>query len=310
MNTLYSTRKPFYNLKGLLFLLIFLVLFNILFTVAGSLLAGLVNHLSFREVRELLNHPDGSAVSINISRLVNAVSIVGYMLVPVLLFVVVNQSSVVYEGGLKKTPSPRFVLIAILITALAIPAMESIMELMKALPFPDGVKYYAERFESARTGSINNILDMHEWPEFFVCLFVLALLPAMLEELMFRGVVLNILKHSISRTWLAVVLQALIFALLHFSIYELPSIFLMGLMFGFIAIWTGTIWYGVIMHFLFNGTSVFLEFLNHRQFDRTGISGNYSNPHISPAMAIGGILAMLLLLHLFHRETTEVHGEE
>ena len=302
-------RKPgtgaFYSNQGLAFVLIFVFLFNILFHFVALYLAALVFRHDFTSIKNLLIQPDGSALAINLSRFVSTVEIIGSMFLPAYLFSIINQTGVKQEGKLGQPVKLQWIFLSILIIALAAPLAESFTQLYHNFPWPQKVIYWADRFENSRQALIGTILDMHALPELFVCLLLLGLVPAFFEELMFRGVIMNIFKKITGRKWLSVVLQALVFAVLHFSFYEFPAIFFTGVLFGWVAWMTGTIWYGIVMHFIFNGTTIFIEYLNKMEFDKTGINGKYQLVHFTPLLIVAGVLAIVLLLRLFQKNVAE-----
>jgi hypothetical protein len=117
-----------------------------------------------------------------------------------------------------------------------------------------------------------------------------AFLPAVIEELLFRGVLQNIFKGITGNIIRAIVLQAFVFATLHFSFYELPGIFLLGLAFGYLRSASGSTLYGMVAHFLFNGTAIFLHYLSQLNFRQTGISGTFDN------IAFGNVISLLALV--------------
>lgn len=82
-----------------------------------------------------------------------------------------------------------------------------------------------------------------------------ALVPAVLEELLFRYVPLSLLKGKGRRD--AVFFSALLFSLSHCDIFQLPYAFLAGAVFAALDILAGSIWPSVIMHLLNNAVSVF-----------------------------------------------------
>ena len=90
---------------------------------------------------------------------------------------------------------------------------------------------------------------------------VIALIPAVGEELTFRGV----LQQSLTRKMnphVAIFLSAAIFSFIHFQFYGfLPRLFL-GLLLGYMFYITGSLWTSILMHFLNNGTAVVLYYLN------------------------------------------------
>ena len=89
-------------------------------------------------------------------------------------------------------------------------------------------------------------------------LFSLAVLPAVLEELLFRGVVVGLLRPLGDRV--ALVISALTFALCHATLTQIPFAFMLSLMFGYIYIRTGNILLVMLLHFCNNAMSVMVSF--------------------------------------------------
>lgn len=295
--------KPgsFYNTWGLAFVLIFLFLFQLVFYFIAVYTAGLFYGLSFTETQNLLSEPDGTATAINLARYTNFVSFTGYMFLPVLLFGIINRTGIIGEGGLRIKPKMPLFFLGLLMLALAVPLVDYITSFMQNIPFPQNVKYFADSLENSRSEHLDTILDMHQIPELVVCLIIVGLLPAIFEELMFRGVLMNIFKGITQKNNTAVILQSLVFTVLHFSVYEFPGIFLMGALFGFIAIRTGTIWYGVVMHFIFNSISIVFAYLNHIEFDKTGVFGKYELLHFNLMLGIAALFGIWVLARLFKK---------
>ena len=89
-------------------------------------------------------------------------------------------------------------------------------------------------------------------------LVLVALLPAVAEEVTFRGVVLAGLRRSGSR-WIAVVGSALVFGLFHINPYHVVAAFVVGLLLGWVALESGSILPGILIHLVNNGTQVLLD---------------------------------------------------
>lgn len=82
----------------------------------------------------------------------------------------------------------------------------------------------------------------------------------LVEELVYRGLLQGALGRSLKqwRGWLALVLVAAFFALVHFSPVEFPGLFLVGLVLGICALRTGRLGMGIITHAAFNATALVL----------------------------------------------------
>ena len=90
-------------------------------------------------------------------------------------------------------------------------------------------------------------------------LLLIALLPAVCEELFFRGYVFCAVRQKI-KPKAAIVLTAFLFALYHMSLVRLPLTFLPGILLTIALYYTGSIFIPMIMHFLNNAIAVLLMF--------------------------------------------------
>lgn len=97
--------------------------------------------------------------------------------------------------------------------------------------------------------------------DFIYSIFAFAVLPAILEELLFRGVLLSeFIKYGKS---FAIVISAFFFASVHGSIEQMMYSFVYGIIFGYVAVKTGSIAVGIIMHFTNNLYSCIVEYLGN-----------------------------------------------
>lgn len=81
-----------------------------------------------------------------------------------------------------------------------------------------------------------------------------ALLPAFLEEFAIRGVVMQSLRRY--GDMFAIVMSSFVFSLMHANMIQIPFAFIAGIGIGYAVIKTGTIWTGVIIHFINNSLAV------------------------------------------------------
>lgn len=89
-------------------------------------------------------------------------------------------------------------------------------------------------------------------------LFVIAVLPAILEEMVYRGFILQTLRRY--GDGLAILVSAILFGLMHGNILQIPFAFLIGLVMGFMVVQTGNIWMAVALHFTNNAIAVLLDY--------------------------------------------------
>ena len=277
-----------------MFVLIFIFLFNIIFSVAAAFIAGGMYGIPFSEARNLLSTPDGTALAINVSRVYHLISFVGSMLLPVWLFTIVNRSSLIKEGGLSIPFKSSYLWMGLVTAGTGFIVANRLDSLMRSIAWPKTLQYYAQQLDNSRQELTSTLLDMQEPHELAVCLFLVALLPAFIEELLFRGVLQNIFKSVTGSMVRAIVLQAFVFATLHFSFYEMPGILLMGMAFGYLRGASGNTIYGMIAHFVFNGIAICLHYLSQLHFRETGVNGAFDN------LEFGNVISALALIPLVY----------
>lgn len=83
-----------------------------------------------------------------------------------------------------------------------------------------------------------------------------AIVPAIIEEFVIRGVVMQPLRRY--GDWFAIISAALIFSLMHGNMIQIPYTFVSGIYLGYVAIATGSLWAPILLHFLNNFTSVLI----------------------------------------------------
>ena len=113
-------------------------------------------------------------------------------------------------------------------------------------------------------------------------LLIFAVLPALLEEMVFRGYVLRTLRPYGDRT--AILVSSLLFALMHGNVLQVP--------FAFIVVQTDNIWLAVVIHFGNNAMSTVLQYL---QIGMSAEDQNRMTTLVFCVLALVGLLALILL---------------
>jgi len=141
-------------------------------------------------------------------------------------------------------------------------------------------------------------------PNLWVALVVFAVVPAITEEVAFRGFILSGLRRTYpART--AIILSALLFGFLHVLLSLFQQLFgatLLGLVLGYMALRTGSLWPGVVFHLLNNALGLLtLEGANHPALAglsdflfRDRAEGLYRPGVIVPAAILSAVLLVAL----------------
>lgn len=144
---------------------------------------------------------------------------------------------------------------------------------------------------------INNFLSLEGVGGLLLNVLVLALIPALCEEFFFRGGVQNICQRWFRGNvhW-AVVVTAALFSLVHCDVFAFLPRFFLGLLLGYVYVYSGSIWVNVGVHFLNNLMVVLLTYL----FNQGTLSNNWAEDIsapwwvIVPTLLVGGLVFWLV----------------
>jgi membrane protease YdiL (CAAX protease family) len=135
-------------------------------------------------------------------------------------------------------------------------------------------------------------------------LFMIALLPAIGEELLFRGVIQKIFTGwTRSHHW-GIWITAILFSALHIQFYGFIPRMLLGVLFGYLLIWSGSIWLPVIAHFVNNGFAVMAIFLIDKNLLDPAVEniGGTPDSYYSAFLSFAVVCALLLIIKKSNRD--------
>lgn len=106
------------------------------------------------------------------------------------------------------------------------------------------------------------LIEFNSFGEFLLGLAVVAIIPAIGEELVFRGLVQNHLVRITKNIHVAIWVSAFIFGAIHMQFYGLfPRMFL-GVLFGYLYYFSGRLSYAMLAHFFNNGIAVVAVYMH------------------------------------------------
>lgn len=131
----------------------------------------------------------------------------------------------------------------------------------------------------------------------------ICILPALAEELLFRGIILSSLKSKGLMT--SCLLSAVIFALSHFNPAQFVHQAILGFILAYITVASGSIWYGIVMHLLNNLIALFVGMIIPAYNDLAVL--NSQNLIILIVMCLIGVVILTLSLVAFYKVATQPH---
>jgi uncharacterized protein len=132
-----------------------------------------------------------------------------------------------------------------------------LVEWAKVSPFIESVKSLFDSLNEVVETAYANLLRADSIPEGLFVVVVVAVVPAITEEIMFRGYIQRSMEFRLKPIWAALI-TAFFFGLFHFNLYGLIPLISLGFYFGFAAYMSNSIIVPIVLHFINNFTAVML----------------------------------------------------
>lgn len=168
---------------------------------------------------------------------------------------------------LNKKPSWQEALAAVVVMLLAIPGINLLSAWNQQMVLPEwmsGIEQWMRMQEDAAAQLTEQFLRVDTVGGLLVNIGLMALLPAVGEELTFRGVVQGMFTRN---KHVAIWATAAIFSFVHLQFYGFLPRMLLGAMFGYMLWWTGSLWVPMLMHFVNNCAAVVVAYLAYNHLE-------------------------------------------
>jgi membrane protease YdiL (CAAX protease family) len=163
-----------------------------------------------------------------------------------------------------EVPHLKEIGLVIILTFCIFPVTSFTGQINSAMHLPDwlsGVEHWMTDKEDQADHVIDLLVESNTFPVMMVNLLTIALMPAIAEELIFRGVFQKIFANLFRSDHFAVWFTAFLFSAVHLQFFGFIPRFILGLVFGYLFLWGGTLWLPVISHFVNNAFPVVLSYL-------------------------------------------------
>lgn len=244
----------------------------------------------------------GNPVYFREMQVVQTVSALFGFLFPTLFTASRLSSDPIGLTGFKGRISTRQVVLAVLIMACAWGLSSALGYFSYQIPFPASWKAVFEKMELDYGKMAIHLVNLSSIKELIISVFVLAFIPAVCEETLFRGGFQNYLFRSTHKMWLSIIIVSLIFSAVHFSVYGFLSRFVLGIILGLIFHYSRRLWLSILAHFMNNAAAVLVMYYQKTNGMRMeDIMEDKSGSYI-------GLLALpilILLIFRFKREPAD-----
>lgn len=254
VNPAFREMKPFSQLMFALFVMVASVL---AFMVVGIFLA-----LPFVGMADLMNNLSATAdspESIYFLKYFQVLQSIGLFVVPPIILALLFHGNIYEYLQIDRSTNKRTYLFAALTLLMVIPFVNFLGELNGQMKFPDslsGIENWMKTMEDAAEVMVEKFMNVEGISGLMFNIFMIAVLPALGEELLFRGVIQRIFTNWTRNHHWGIWISAFLFSAMHMQFYGFLPRMVLGGMFGYLLVWTGTMWVPILAHFVNNAVGV------------------------------------------------------
>jgi membrane protease YdiL (CAAX protease family) len=251
----------FYNIPAWnkIFVALFITVscFFIFFMVA-LLFAIPIFNLSLSDAKQfLISGPDPGHVEV--IRFFQIFQSVGVFIIPSFLLAYIFHENYLEYLKLKRKPLLISIILSMITIIISIPLINYLSYLNSGIDLPDSMATLENKIiemENEANLVMESFLDTQTIKGLAANLVMICILPAIGEELLFRGIFQRLFAEWTKNVHLGVILAALLFSFIHFQFFGFLPRFLLGIYFGYLLVWSRTVWLPVIAHFTNNTIAV------------------------------------------------------
>ncbi len=231
-------------------------------------------------------------------RILQSFGSVGTFMLPPLFFSYLSERKWFSYNRMNRVPGYTMSNIVIVMSLVLLPIVWILADWNEGWKLPEalaGLDEWMRRMDEQNSELVKLMSRDSRIGILLINIFVMAMLPAVGEELMFRGTVQPFLQKWTKSPHWAIWITAFIFSAIHFQISGFIPRMLIGAYLGYLCFWSGSLWLPILAHFMHNSMSILSDFImSRRGFDVDNL--NYTDIHgwkyilgVAIILAIGGI---------------------
>jgi len=175
--------------------------------------------------------------------------------------------------------------------------VNALWEINKAIQFPEfmsGIEQTLKTIQHQSEQFINEFMKYRGGFHLLMLIVLVGLLPAIFEELFFRGLLQQLISKMFSNVWIPIIITSIIFSIFHFEFYSFLPRVLLGILLGVAFSATGKVWLPMVLHFINNLSSIlFRQLIPDHKFEEL------ANATLGGYQWIISIVSAILLFYVF-----------
>lgn len=235
-------------------------------------------------------------------------STLGTFILPCLVYWPFVERQPLSAFNSRPLPSLQGLVLVMMLVIVFMPVDGLFIEWNQHLKLPEslsGLERWMRESEDRAAVATKTLTTFSTTGQLITALLVIALLPAIGEELLFRGVLQRNLIRLTGGIHAGIWLTAVLFSAIHVQFYGFVPRMLLGALFGYLYAWSGNLWVPMLAHFVNNGFTVLMVYLYQHKQVSVDIERTDSVPWYAATLSL---VSTVLLLAYFRRQNQVNHG--
>ncbi len=306
MRNSFADVHPF---SKLIFSLFIILLSFIVFILIGILIAIPIFDLNIFEIQNAITDLNNPA-NLNFLKYLQTLQAIGLFIIPAFIIgYLFNERTLTYLSLNKKIQISSILSVAI-IMLFSLPLINYLAKLNAEMQLPEflrEVEIWMKEKETAAQEITKAFLKMDSIGMLAFNILMIGILPAIGEELIFRGVLQRIFTEWTKNIHWGILIAAILFSGMHMQFYGFLPRFILGVLFGYLFYWSGSVWVPITAHFVNNTTAVLVYYLYPES--QTEQIENFGATEGTYIFLIISSFIVFYLLWQFYRNNKKITGE-
>jgi uncharacterized protein len=273
----------------------------ILASFVGVSIVAQVYHLSFNQIASMKPKDFARPELAGVIKGLLIANDLGIFILPPLVFSYLADPHPLDYLGVRPPQNNSFLLIGLLTMMAAYFAVELLGSFNESIVYllPKSTQQWIMSGEADANGQMKNILSMKTPVDLLTTVFLAGALPAIGEELFFRGILQKLFIQIFKSAWPGIIFTGFLFSAFHMQFMGFIPRMALGVILGALYWYSGSIYTSMLGHFIFNTISVFLIYFKVADMDdKASLSMGYI------VIGLASLIIVVFLINYLRKKST------
>jgi len=278
--------------------------------LAFTLGLGIVAHFNHLSVMQIASMRPADYARPELAGVIKGLLIVqffGIFFLPSLVFAYLADPNPLAYAGIKPPQKNSFFLIAVVIMIAAYFTVEFLGTLNESIVhyLPGSAQKWIKSGEEDANGTLENILAMKSPSDLLVTIILVGVLPAIGEELFFRGILQKLFIQILKSAWPGIIFTAFLFSAFHMQFLGFIPRMALGVVLGALYWYSGSLFTAMLGHFIFNSANILLIYFKFADMDSKASPGL-----VYSLIGLASLAFIVFLLNFLRKKSTTTYAGE